>query len=155
MYLHQNLTEPKIWKTEILFETQRAIPITKCILRKWKIIIRSNSIQYALKRMYRAHLSPFWHATIISASLGNFSTTLGKNELLKRGKKWINKIYAHRKREKNKKIMVYDTSYLSKDSVGMPLHQPPVQNIELNVIEFQRNWVIDCIGVTKEPARIF
>jgi hypothetical protein len=80
--------------------------------------------------MYRAHLSPFWHATINSASLGNFSTTLGKNELLKRGEKWINKIYAHRKRDKNKQMMVYDTSYLSKDSVGMPLHQPPVKNIE-------------------------
>lgn len=33
------------------------------------------------------HLSPFWHATINSVSLGNFSSTLAKNWLLKKADK--------------------------------------------------------------------
>ena len=44
--------------------------------------------------------------------------------------------------------------YLSKESVGMPLHQPPVHKIKSNVIDFQWNLEIHCTEVMKEPAQI-
>jgi len=44
-----------------------------------------------------------------------------------------NKIEVHIKSQKNKSND--SLRYLSKDSVGMPLHQPPVHNIRSNAIE--------------------
>lgn len=49
----------------------------------WLVIFITQWLKLQLVEQ-KAHLNPFWHATIRSVSLGNFSSTLDKNWLLRK-----------------------------------------------------------------------